>query len=168
MNTKPAKNKRILTASLLTALLISAMVPLQSAATDRSVTVVGVTSAKSDGSLNPAKRHAECAEEFDDGYWCETREYLEGGISLDADEKLPTAWIRPSIIDAYQPLGQEILYTDVSGLQVPASQLNCLQWSSKENQHAGLALQRPKDNKKQIVIVNFCAEKIPNLCCARQ
>ncbi|MGD8957676.1 MAG: hypothetical protein PVJ03_10090, partial [Chromatiaceae bacterium] len=125
-----------------------------------------VTTEKSKGTRNPARRHEDCANDFDNGHWCSTQEYLDGGMAMPADEKLDTAWIRPTIVSAVYSTEYGAVLVDVSGSGFIPDYLNCNQWSSKDPRFKGTVLQKQTDDDRQVVSARQCSEELRSLCCA--
>ena len=153
----------ILTAVLATCLAVAAIPAL--AETPR-VKVVGVTVEKTKGNREPALRHEDCANEFVNGRWCSTQDYLDGGMAIPADEKLNTAWIRPTVVSAVYIPDSGLMYVDVSGGAAKLEDINCLQWSSKDPRYNGAVLQKRENPEKQVVSIRQCSKELRTLCCA--
>jgi hypothetical protein len=130
------------------------------------VQVVGVTSDRSQGNRNPARRHEDCANEFVNGRWCSTQDYLAGGMAIPANERLNTAWIRPTIASVASTPNFGLVYVDVSGAVATPFTLNCNQWSSREDGFRGTVLQRQEDDNRQLVSTRQCSDDLRTLCCA--
>jgi hypothetical protein len=156
--------KLVILSSVLATCLAVAAIPAWAETT--RVKVVGVTTDKSKGTRNPARRHEDCANDFDNGHWCSTQEYLEGGMAMPADEKLDTAWIRPTIISAVYTQDSGLVYVGVSGGAAKPEDVNCNQWSTKDRRFRGTVLQKQKDDDRQVVSTRQCSEEFASLCCA--
>jgi hypothetical protein len=155
--------KKYFSLSIVLAACLTAPV-LHAAESDK---VVGVSRDEHKGDKNPAKRHQACDDTFKGSHWCSTQEYLDGGMAMDADTDLDTAWIRPTIISAVYNTKDGVIYNvDVSGGAVTWQQLNCQQWSSKASDNSGPALQTNDGNKDQIFVLKQCSKELPSLCCA--
>jgi hypothetical protein len=87
-------------------------------------------------------------------------------MAMPADEKLDTAWIRPTIVSAVHMADSGLVYVDVSGAAAKPEDVNCLQWSSKDPRYNGAVLQKQKDNDRQIVTLGQCSKEFRSLCCA--
>ncbi len=157
------KQLMILSTAIATCLAVGAIPAL--AETPR-VKVVGVTVDKSKGTRNPARRQEDCANDFDNGRWCSTQDYLDGGMAMPADAKLDTAWIRPTIVSAVYTPDSGLVYVDVSGGAAEPENVNCNQWSSKDARYRGAVLQKQNDDNRQIVTTRQCSEDLRSLCCA--
>lgn len=157
------KQLTILSTVIATCLVVGA-IPAQ-AETPR-VKIVGVTADESKGSRNPARRHEDCAIDFDNGHWCSTQEYLDGGMAMPADVKLDNAWIRPTIASTVYTPDNGAVLVDVSGSGYIPEYFNCNQWSSKEPRYKGTVLQKQDDGNRQIVTSRLCSEEFRSLCCA--
>ncbi|MGB5741801.1 MAG: hypothetical protein WBM65_05185 [Sedimenticolaceae bacterium] len=157
------KQLRILSTVIATCLAVGA-IPAQ--AEMSNVKVVGVTVDKSKGTRNPARRHEDCANDFENGHWCSTQEYLDGGMAMPADDKLDTAWIRPTIVSVVYTPNSGIVYVDVSGGAAKPEHVNCSQWSTKDPGYRGAVLQKQSDNNRQIVTTRQCSDELRSLCCA--
>jgi hypothetical protein len=153
----------ILTAIVATCL---AIVAIPARAETPRVKVVGVTVEKTKGNREPARRHEECANNFEDAHWCSTQEYLDGGMAIPADEKLNIAWIRPTIVSTVHTPNYGLVYVDASGLVAIPNTLNCRQWSSNDRNHRGTVLQKREGDDRQIVTIRQCSEELRTLCCA--
>ena len=156
--------KLVILSSVLATCLAVAAIPAWAETT--RVKVVGVTTEKSKGNREPALRHEDCANEFVNGRWCSTQDYLDGGMAIPADEKLKTAWIRPTIVSAVHTPNDGLMYVDVSGGPAKFEDVNCLQWSSKDPGYNGAVLQKRENPEKQIVSIRQCSKELRTLCCA--
>ncbi len=148
----------------LTLMLILAATPLTAAET-AATQVVGVSDHTSRGARSPALRHRDCAATYPGSHWCSTREFLEGGLAEDLSVTLPMAWIRPTVVGGYGNGRNEVIFIDAAGIKAAKVNLNCLQWSTSDNDYKGLALRSSDDGIRQKVIQTECSRRLPALCC---
>ena len=147
-----------------TLMLILAALPLRAAET-AAVQVVGVSDQTSRGARSPALRHRDCAVTYPGSHWCSTREYIDGGLAEGLPVTLPLAWIRPTVVGGYGNGRNEVIFIDAAGIKAAKANLNCLQWSTSDNDYKGLALRSSDDGIRQKVIQAECSRRLPALCC---